>query len=66
MYLTAIIKTEDGETVALIPLAPKTFRSGKVGYFGQGKALVDGERHQLQCQAVKIKSNLAQPESTTG
>jgi hypothetical protein len=32
----------------------KTFASGRVGFFGQGKAIIDGERYQCQAQAVRI------------
>ena len=54
--LLAMIKTEDGVTLGMIPLAPKDFKTGSRGYFGQGKVEVNGERLQVQIQAVIIGS----------
>lgn len=52
--LTATIRTADGECIGILVLKPKTFSSGRQGYFGTGKIEIDGERHQCQAQAVKI------------
>lgn len=58
MYLVCVMRTEEGESVGIITLAPKTFNSGKPGYFGQAKLTIGGRRHQVQVQAVRI----GQPE----
>jgi len=54
MFLTAVIRNEDGLAVGVLVLKPRTFSSGKAGYFGQGKVEIDGRRYQCQAQAVKI------------
>ena len=56
MLLTATIRTDDGDAVGIVVLKEKTFRSGSVGFFGQGKVEIDGKRHQVQVQAVEIGS----------
>ena len=57
MTLTAVLKDSDtGETVGMLVLDPKVFKSGSTGYFGQGKIVIDGKRYQTQCQVVAIKA----------
>ena len=53
-FLTVEIRTLSGESVGVLVLKPKTFASGKVGYFAQGKIELDGKRYQSQCQMVEI------------
>lgn len=48
----ADVVTQVGTIVA--QLAPKAFTSGKAGYFGQGKVVIDGQRFQTQAQAVRL------------
>ena len=62
MILTASIKAEDGQTVGMIVLDPKTFRTGSTGYFGMGKLTLDGKRYQAQVQLVAIGSKKADSE----
>ena len=52
--LTATLRDEDGKAVGILVLSEKTFSSGKVGYYGQGKMTIAGKRYQCQCQAVMI------------
>jgi hypothetical protein len=35
-------------------LKPKTFSTGKTGYFATGKAEIGGQRFQVQAQAVRL------------
>ena len=56
MMLTATIRDDNGQTVGVLVLAEKTFSSGSVGYFGQGKITIDGQRYQSQAQLVAIRS----------
>ena len=35
-------------------LQPKTFSSGKTGFYSNGKAEIAGQRYQVQIQAVRI------------
>jgi len=36
-------------------LEPKEFKSGKMGFYAQGKITVDGDRYQSQIMLVKIE-----------
>jgi len=64
MHLTCEIRTIEGTTLGVLLLRPKTFRSGKTGYHGQGKLTLGSQRYQAQCQLVAIRSNEpnAQPQ----
>ena len=55
MFLIAEIRKVTGESLGVLILNRKAFRSGKEGWFGQGKVAIDGVRHQCQVQAVEIK-----------
>ena len=54
MFLTATVRTDTGESVGVLVLQPKTFASGKEGWHGQGKVVIDGIRYQTQAQLVRI------------
>ena len=54
--LTCEIRTLDGQSLGVLVLASKTFKSGKEGYFGQAKVTIEGTRYQCQCQLVAIAS----------
>ena len=45
--------TLNGQTLAVLP---KTFKTGSRGYFGHGKAEVDGKRYQVTATIVEIGS----------
>jgi len=62
--LTVELRKLDGTSLGVILLGEKVFKSGKVGYHGQGKVLIDGERHQVQAMAVQIKAS-ASDKSTS-
>jgi hypothetical protein len=54
----------NGESVQAFPLNPKTFSSGSIGYFGQGKTVTDtGEKYQCQFQLVLIGSKPQVPQA---
>ena len=53
-YLTCEVRTLDGQTIRVLVLEPKTFASGKAGFFGQGKLEIGGMRYQCQAQMVAI------------
>lgn len=63
MILTVTIRSDDGQAIGALVLAEKTFASGKQGYFGQGKLVINGERYQCQAQMVRIEKT---GEQTTG
>ena len=54
--LTCEIRTLDGQSLGVLVLASKTFKSGKEGYFGQAKVVIEGTRYQCQAQLVAIAS----------
>ncbi len=53
--LTATIRDEDGEPIGILVLSPKVFSSGKQGFFGQGKLVIEDKRYQCQAQCVHIE-----------
>jgi len=56
MHLTCEIRTIEGTTLGVLLLEPKTFKSGKTGYFGQVKLTLGSQRFQCQAQMVAIAS----------
>lgn len=60
--LVAKIQDDNGVVLGLIPLAAKDFKTGSRGFFGQGKLDANGERLQVQVQAVVIGSKSEQKE----
>ena len=52
--LTCELRTLTGESLGVILLQPKEFKSGKPGYFGQAKLELEGVRYQCQAQLVRI------------
>ena len=64
MFLTAEIRTLEGNSLGVLVLKPKTFRSGKEGWFGQAKLEMDGQRYQVQCQLVAIPAKSASDVET--
>ncbi len=64
MFLTCEIRTVDGQSLGVLLLKEKVFKSGKDGWFGQGKLALNGQRYQAQAQLVAIRGNdsNAQPQ----
>lgn len=56
MGLISEIKSSTGESLALIALQAKVFKTGSKGFFGMTKAEIDGKRYQVQVQLVEIGS----------
>jgi hypothetical protein len=54
MILTAVIRSDDGVALGALILNEKVFSSGKAGFFGQGKLVINGARYQAQAQIVEI------------
>lgn len=63
MFLTCEFRTLDGESLGVLVLTEKTFRSGKSGFFGQAKLVVEGRRYQAQAQLVAIEGKSAKLDS---
>lgn len=64
MSLIVEIKTAEGQTVALLTVDEKNFKTGSRGYHGQGKIDFNGKRYQTQVQMVEIGSKNT-PASTS-
>ena len=62
MYLTAELKLDTGESVTMITLPPKDFKTGSRGFFGNGKIEINGKRYQIQVQIVEIGSKTRSTE----
>lgn len=62
MFLTATLRDDNGESVGVVVLATKTFKTGSVGYHGQGKLEIGGKKHQVTVLAVEIGSKTEEPE----
>ena len=56
MYIIADLKLENGQSVAVITVPPKEFKTGSRGFFGSSKAEINGKRYQIQIQVVEIGS----------
>lgn len=56
MSLIVEIKTAEGQTIALLTVEAKNFKTGSRGFHGQGKIDFDGKRYQTQVQMVEIGS----------
>ena len=62
-HMTCEIRTLDGVSLGVLVLASKVFKSGKEGYFGQGKVTIEGQRYQCQAQLVAIASKQSEGEN---
>ena len=56
MYLTAELKDDKGQVIAILAVAPKEFKTGSKGFYGNSKIEIDGKRYQAQIQVVEIGS----------
>ena len=56
MYILADLKLDSGESVAVISVPPKDFKTGSRGFYGSSKAEFNGKRYQIQIQIVEIGS----------
>ena len=54
MLLTATICADNGESLGVLELEPKTFSSGKGGYLGQARIEIGGVRYEVQVQLVYV------------
>lgn len=62
MIILAELKTDEGQTVAVLMVKPKEFKTGSRGFYGNGKIDIGSRRYQTQVQLVEIGSKLAKPE----
>jgi hypothetical protein len=64
MHIIAELKTDTGQVVGTLTVAPKEFKTGSRGFYANGKAEIDGKRYQVQIQLVEIGSKKAKEESS--
>lgn len=55
-FLTGEVRSLQGQSLGVVVLKQKTFRTGSEGYYGTGKVEINGQRYQLQTQLVRIGS----------
>jgi hypothetical protein len=56
LHLTAELKDDKGQVIAVLTVAPKEFKTGSKGFYGNTKIEIDGKRYQTQIQVVEIGS----------
>ncbi len=62
MYILADLKLDDGQSIAVLTVPPKEFKTGSRGFYGSTKAEINGKRYQIQIQVVEIGSK-GKPEA---
>ncbi len=56
MFIVAELKDEKGNTLAVVTVPPKEFKTGSKGYYGNTKTEIGGKRYTVQIQLVEIGS----------
>lgn len=55
------IRDDMGQVLGVINTAPKSFKTGSRGEYGNGKVTVDGRRYQASVMLVEIGSKPNKP-----
>ncbi len=63
MNLIVEIKSQEGQSLGLMTVAPKDFKTGSRGFYGNTKIEIEGKRYQAQVQLVEIGSKSAKAET---
>jgi hypothetical protein len=58
MYIVAELKTDNGTPITVLTVAPKDFKTGSKGYYGNAKVEFAGKKYQIQLQIVEIGSKI--------
>lgn len=56
MNIVVDFKTDGGQAIGVMTVAPKDFKTGSKGFYGQAKLEIEGKRYQVQVQMVEIGS----------
>jgi len=56
MFIVAELKTNTGELLSVLTVAPKEFKTGSKGFYANTKCEIEGKRYQVQIQLVEIGS----------
>ena len=54
--LIAVKVEVDSESVGVIQLNPKIFKTGSTGFYAIGKIIIDNKKYQAQFQLVEVGS----------
>ena len=55
-FIIAELKSDAGQMLTVLSVAPKDFKTGSRGYYANQKMEIDGKRYQVQIQMVEIGS----------
>jgi hypothetical protein len=58
-FIIAELKSNDGQMLTVLSVAPKDFKTGSRGYYANQKMEIEGKRYQVQIQLVEIGSKKA-------
>jgi hypothetical protein len=58
-FVIAELKSDSGQMLTVLSIAPKDFKTGSRGYYANQKMEIDGKRYQVQIQLVEIGSKKA-------
>jgi hypothetical protein len=56
LTIVAKVQTDDGKTLTITDVPPKTFSTGSRGYYATKKVAIEGKNYQLNIQLVEIGS----------
>jgi hypothetical protein len=55
-----VVRFEHGQELVTLPAdtrdASRPFSSGGTGFYAGGKVIIDGERYQVSCSVVKVRT----------
>jgi len=54
--MNAIVRDDMNQTLQVVDLQAKNFKTGSRGFYGNGKLSVNGKRYQVNCLLVEIGS----------
>jgi len=55
-FVIAELKSDSGQMLTVLTVAPKEFKTGSKGFYANGKLEIEGKRYQAQIQLVEIGS----------
>lgn len=55
-FIIAELKSDTGQVVGVMTIAPKEFKTGSKGFYANQKIEIAGKRYQVQMQLVEVGS----------
>jgi len=52
--MNAVVRDDMNQTLQVVDLQAKNFKTGSRGFYGNGKLSVNGKRYQVSCLLVEI------------